>query len=376
MRILNVMLSPALGGIESAFVHYAQALQSQGHEVRCCVSPGAAVASLLPEDMKLHELPQRSQYDVRAAWRAQRLLARVQPDIILTHGRRGQCLFLLAQRLFGKLMPLVVVLHRHRFRTLSRADRVVCVSHALRAEVIAHGIAERKVEVIPNFLALSPRVLPTQHWRTPPVIGFLGRMVEEKGADIFLQSLALLKKRGVEFRAEIGGTGALKASLHAQAEERGIGDRLSWNGWVEDVSEFFARTDIFCSSSRHESFGIVLLEAFRYGKPVVATSTSGASELIRHGENGVLCAISPESLAEALERLLQDRALAFRCALRAGEDSERYTLSAVTPEIERCLHAVLEEFRSSRARAGSAATIDVISRRLMQVIFNGGIILW
>lgn len=340
MRVLNVMLSPGLGGIESAFAHYAEAMQMQGHTVICCVSPGAEIIPHLPTGTEVVELPQRSQYDPLALWHAHRLLKRTRPDVILVHGKRAQHLFLLAQRLFGKLAPLVVVLHRHRFQQLRGCDRILCVSQKLREEVLAQGIAPEKVAVIPNFLVSSSSAEPTQNWHTPPVIGLLGRMVEEKGIDIFLAALALLKARGITFRAEIGGTGALLAAWQAQAEASGLAGSVTWRGWVEDTDNFFTDIDIFCSSSRHESFGIVLIEAFRHGKPVLATATSGASEILRHGENGLLCPVSAEAIAEGLAALLQDRELAFRLATRARADSERYMVNAIAPKIEEAIRLV------------------------------------
>jgi glycosyltransferase involved in cell wall biosynthesis len=354
MRVLNVMLSRGLGGIESAFAHYAQAVQMQGHAVICCVSPGAEITAHLPEGVAVVELPQASQYDPQAIWRAHRLLKSTRPDVVLVHGKRGQHLFLLARRIFGKYVPLVVVLHRHRFQHLYPADRILCVSRKLRAEVLEHGIAPQKVAVVPNFLVSSSCAEPTQEWHSPPVIGVLGRMVEEKGLDIFLEALAILKKRGVEFRAEIGGTGPLRATLQAQAAAGGLGDVVSWRGWIENTAGFFARTDVFCSPSRHESFGIVLIEAFRHGKPVLATATIGASEIVHPGQNGLLCAIAAGAIADGLAQLLFNHDLAFDLAVKARADSDGYMVAAIAPQIERQLQKVITAFQASGADAAAS----------------------
>ena len=231
MRVLNVMLSRGLGGIESAFAHYAQAVQLQGHAVICCVSPGAEITAHLPEGVAVVELPQASQYDPQAIWRAHRLLKSTRPDVVLVHGKRGQHLFLLARRIFGKYVPLVVVLHRHRFQHLYPADRILCVSRKLRAEVLEHGIAPQKVAVVPNFLVSSSCAEPTQEWHSPPVIGVLGRMVEEKGLDIFWRRWPSSKHAGWSSGRRLAAQVHYCATLQAQAAAGGLGDVVSWRGW-------------------------------------------------------------------------------------------------------------------------------------------------
>lgn len=352
MRVANIMLSADRGGIETSFAHYAEALREAGAEVLCVVAPEAEVVAQLPREVEVATLAQSSQYDLRAVWRLHRLLQDFIPQVVLVHGKRAQNLARLTQILFGKRAPLVAVLHRHRFKGLRGVDTILCITPALREEVIATGIPAQRVEVLPNFLLSAHFAPPKPHFHTPPVIGFLGRLVEEKGCALLLQASALLMQREVAFTLRIGGSGALQEALRTKASVLGLEGRVTWCGWVEDTASFFTEVDIFCSPSRHESFGIVLLEAFRHGVPVVATRTVGAESLITSGENGLLSDISAEALADALQDLLSNLALAQRMAEVALAHSEEYLVSAVAPKLDAILQRSVQEYHASFSAAG------------------------
>lgn len=354
MRVVNIMLSADRGGIETSFAHYAEALRQAGAEVLCVVAPEAEVVAQLPREMEVATLEQSSQYDLRAVWRLHRLLQDFIPQVVLVHGKRAQNLACLTQKLFGKRAPLVAVLHRHRFKGLQGADKILCITPTLREEVIAKGIDAQRVEVLPNFLLSAHSAAPKPHFHTPPVIGFLGRLVEEKGCALLLQAAALLMQREVAFALRIGGSGALQEALRTKASALGLEGRVTWCGWVEDAAAFFAEVDIFCSSSRHESFGMVLLEAFRHGVPVVATRTVGANSLITSGENGLLCDISVEALADTLQELLSNPALAQHMAEVALERSNEYLVSAVAPRLNALLQRSVQEYQASFRSAGTS----------------------
>ncbi len=344
MRVANIMLSADRGGIETSFAHYTEALRQGAAEVLCVVAPQAAVLQQLPHEVELATLAHTSQYDLRAVWRLHRILQDFIPHVVLVHGKRAQNLAWLTQRFFGKRAPLVTVLHRHRFKGLRRVDKILCITPKLREEVIAVGIDAQRTEVMPNFLLSNYSALPKPCFQSPPVIGFLGRLVEEKGCALLLRAVALLKQRGVACALRVGGSGVLQEMLKTKASALGLEGDVTWCGWVEDNAIFFSAMDIFCLPSHHESFGMVLLEAFRHGVPVVATRTVGASSLIASDENGLLCDISAEALADALQAMLSNPALAHHMAESALVRSEEYLISAVAPRLQALLQRTVQDF--------------------------------
>jgi glycosyltransferase involved in cell wall biosynthesis len=165
----------------------------------------------------------------------------------------------------------------------------------------------------------------------------LGRLVPEKGADILVDALALLRARGVAFRAVIGGDGPQRSALEERIDAAQLQDCVTLRGWVEDSAAFYGEVDVLCVPSRSESFGLIVLEAWQHGVPVVATRADGPSELIASGENGMLADIAPHALADAMAAVLENSPLARRLAEGGRRAVAQYTMQAVAPRLDAVL---------------------------------------
>ena len=142
-----------------------------------------------------------------------------------------------------------------------------------------------------------------------PYILALGRVVEKKGFDLLLEAYAATDRARGTFDLVIGGAGSALDPLRAQAEALGVADRVHFPGGLSraEVARTMAGAELFVMPSRLEPFGIVVLEGWRAGVAVMATTRGGAPEFVRDGEDGVL--IDPfdtAAFAEALERLVAD----------------------------------------------------------------------
>lgn len=339
MHVLNVMLGSKGGGIESAFADYATMLVAEGHQVTNCIAPGAFIEKYLPASSAKVELVQGSQFDPRAVWKAGALLRSIKPQVVVTHGKRAFQIFSLACTLFARDVKLVNVLHRHRYKGLKSADRIITVSRTIREEAIQSGVPERKVIYIPNALMHVPEVKP-EALRPVPVIGVLGRFVPEKGIDIFLEALALLKERNVAFKARIAGEGSLEELLQQKAQVLGVGANIEWLGWIDDVPAFYRSLDIFCLPSRSESFGIAVLGAMAHAKAVVSTRTLGPSEFLYHTRNALLCNITAQALACALAEMIAAPTRTLQFAAAARETALQFRAELVGKQLSDCLKDV------------------------------------
>ncbi len=141
----------------------------------------------------------------------------------------------------------------------------------------------------------------------------LGRLIYYKGFDTLIEAAALLPE---DYAVVIGGTGPLLGELTSRIETLGLGGRVILAGRIADteLSDWYAACDLFCLPSTHRSemFGIVMLEAMNFGKPVVSTAIprSGAPWVNEDGVTGLTVAPrDPRALAEAIVRLGTDRAL-------------------------------------------------------------------
>jgi len=159
-----------------------------------------------------------------------------------------------------------------------------------------------------------------------PVIGFVGRLVMEKGLDVFAEAIDLLERRGVAHKVLVVGEGPAKDWF-----EKRLPSAL-FSGLQEggDLGRAVASMDMLFNPSVTETFGNVTLEAMAAGLPVVAARATGSESLVADGITGRL--VRPgaiEAFADALQLYCEDEA-ARRQAGRAGfEASRRYGWDAV-----------------------------------------------
>lgn len=160
----------------------------------------------------------------------------------------------------------------------------------------------------------------------PPTILSVGRLVPKKGLDDLIAACALLRERGVAFRCRIVGAGPLRENLQADIAARGLGDAVELVGSMTHARliERFEAADVFALASRvtddgdRDGIPNVVAEAMAIGVPVVASAVSGIPEVVVHEDTGLLVPPrDPAALADAIERLLGDLALARRLARAA-----------------------------------------------------------
>ncbi|MCW2800043.1 MAG: glycosyltransferase family 4 protein [Aeromicrobium sp.] len=168
-----------------------------------------------------------------------------------------------------------------------------------------------------------------------------------KGHDVLLESLASVKD--LVWRCVCVGAldrdPDLSEHLARQAEETGIGDRVSFVGsrTGRDLNAAYDAADVLVHASRAETYGMVVSEALGRGLPVIATSVGGVPEALGHGVDRCLPGLlvppsDPQAFAEALRRWLEDADL--RSRLRRAAAERRLTLpdwSATTGRIARVL---------------------------------------
>ena len=336
LRVLNVMLGKGLGGIEQASLDHAQALTLQGAEVLTVLSPGAAIEPAFRAlEMPVVSLRNLGAWDWLARRRLHAQWRNAGSALALAHGNRALSL------LAGGPGQVISVIHNYRLQHLSRADAVIAVTPALARRAETLGFPPARVLTLSNMLAAIPP-LEARAANDPPVIGALGRFVAKKGFASFLQALALLRERGVPFRAVLGGAGEEGHALRALAASLELTRHLRWPGWVEDKPAFYRSLDVLCLPSLEEPFGIVLLEAFAHGVPVVTSDAEGPQQIVDGRDTAVVYPKeSPAALAAALEALLADPDRCARLSRAAYADvSARYAMPVVGARLAAWLSSV------------------------------------
>ena len=339
MRIVNAMFGTGSGGIEQAFIDYCNALTLAGHQVLAMVHPDAEIMDKLDATgVEYVTRKNRGKWDLFAVRHLRRHLHQWQPDIMIAHGNRA--ISLLRQCHYAAL--LTGVCHNYKFKQLLKCDALISVSQDMCHKVIEAGFPASKIQVVPNMIQL-PEIPPkpelVSHTNEDKVIGVAGRFVAKKGIDIFIRAVGILKGRNVPFHAIIAGAGEEDARLRKLASDLGLNDKIRFVGWIEEKADFYTQIDLFCVPSLHEPFGIVVLEGFSYGLPVVSSDSEGPTEIITDGLNGLIVPKSdPVALADALEKLLLNPELAQKIGSSGlDEVKSSYALPVVSARLNEVL---------------------------------------
>jgi glycogen(starch) synthase len=337
---------PALGGVEELTRHLALSLREQGDEVEIwtawphrlrgvtreerdgltvrrfamplpAASLGATLSALTGGATTLAELA--------------RATAEFRPELlhIQCFGPNGVYGLALA-RITGR--PLLVTLqgetvmddddvfeHSHSLRlglrsALRHAQSVTaCSAFTLRDAEARFGLTPGRGRVIPNGvdLRITPErpATPTAIPRERPYVLALGRIVEKKGFDLLLRAFARTTAASRLADLVIAGDGGALPHLRRLAAELGVDQQVRFPGRLarEEVAAAMADAVAFVMPSRLEPFGIVVLEAWRAGCPVIVTSKGGPPEFVQDGHDGLL--VDPTdiaALAHALDELVRD----------------------------------------------------------------------
>ena len=210
-----------------------------------------------------------------------------------------------------------------------QSDAVLADSRAIVDEIeISYGIQfeATKLGLVPlgldDWAALpseEPISLPSGTLR----VLFVGRLEERKGIDVFLDAAKTVLQADHRIHVDIVGNdtilGANNASYRdafmADLEADAVRNRVSFHGEVSDAAlrGYYRACDIFVAPSRFESFGLILIEAMMFAKPVIGCRTGGMTEIVEHGVSGLLAEPGDvRSLAACLRELVSDPQLRAR----------------------------------------------------------------
>ena len=194
-------------------------------------------------------------------------------------------------------------------KVYQKIDRIFCISTGIQQQCVLAGADPAQTVVIGNgleeaWIQQAPAI-PEIHPQGKLV--YYGRLTVEKGVDILIQALAILKKR-FPLELLIIGAGSEKQRLQELAHQLGVSDALTWKDQMprEKIPQMLADKLAVVMPSRDEAFGMVLLESMALGIPVISTPTSGGKELIAEDRGWMSRGFSPEELARTIQAFLQD----------------------------------------------------------------------
>lgn len=327
----------------------ANGLRERGHRQWIVTRPESELARRARgAGLDVIDHPYRGEVDPRGYWSLRRWIARHRPEVVHAHDAHSLMPLAVAARLV-RPRPAVVGHRRVDFpirgHALSRwkysrgPDRLIAISERVREVLVEGGVPASRVALIPSGITLETPPVPEgpplrERIGAPagaPVVLTIASLADYKDHPTLVEAAARLAPREPMTRWAVCGAGGLLEPIRAEVERRGLDGRLRYLGFVPGARGLLPQADVFCLSSKTEGLGTSVLDAMAAGVPVAATAGGGIPEMIEHQVTGLLAPVGDgAALAAAVDRLLDDRALARRLAdaarVRVREFSSQRTI--------------------------------------------------
>ena len=376
MKVLHVITGLGVGGAE---LQLRSILQHTRHdsEVVTLYNPGPVADMIRDDGGRVADLGMTRNTQLSALLRLRRLIRRGGYDVVHTHLYRSQVygrpaawlaatpVVLSTEHSIGEThlerRPMTRGVRALYLATEYLSDATIAVSGTVRERLLAWGVRDRRVTVIPNGVDLqrvafdaSARDRVRAGFGIPDdayVIGVLGRLDPNKQFDMVIEAAAPLLGAGT--RLLIVGKGDEQGRLEQAARDCGAAGQVIFAGERHDVAAMLSAMDLFVASSRQETFGLSVLEALANGAPVLYTTCPALDGL------GAGRAQQVPSTAAGLRAAIHAELRAGRRPRTAEPAVEKqYSIEAVTGRIDDLYERLAARrtwrtvLRSARPRTG------------------------
>jgi L-malate glycosyltransferase len=344
--VLHVNAGREWRGGQAQALNLCRGLKARGVAQVLAASPGSPLLErALETGIEALPVTMRGEFDVLAAWKLRRIIARHGITLVHAHDAHAHSIARLAVR----KMPVALVVSRRvdfavshglfsRRKYLDPRVRFFAISNGVRDVLVKGGVSPERIRVVPSgvdpnrFTYQVPRSKLREEFRISqdaPIIGTIGSLVDHKGHRYLIEAAPMVLERHPAARFFIVGEGGLRADLEARIAAKNLGAAFLLPGYREDLETFLSGFDIFALPSHLEGLCTSLIDAMLFRLPSAGCDTGGVPDLILHEKTGLLAkSKNPRSLADALLRLLGDKSL----AARLGEAARAHALAHFTAD--------------------------------------------
>jgi glycosyltransferase involved in cell wall biosynthesis len=299
--------------------------------------PNEILQQAAEKQIKTFAIPMANAVDLRALFHLIRLLRREKIDLLCVHHYKAVVLGILAgtwlkipvldySRGFtaeNKKIAFYESLERYFLRWI---DGIITVSAGQLNLLHSYGIKPANMWVVHNGVQVDIRQISGPNIKkelnlpgNTLLAAAVGRLSPEKGHTYLIEALSCLAS-DIRIVILFCGDGVESVKLQAQARELGLSEKCRFLGFVKNINEIYQGIDFLVLPSLTEGMPNVVLEAFAFSKPVVATAVGGVPEVVSDGINGFLVPKENSAqLAAAIEKLSRDAQL----RLKMGEAGQR-----------------------------------------------------
>jgi glycosyltransferase involved in cell wall biosynthesis len=366
IRVLEMIDQPFLGGGQINLISLARSLDKEKFEVFACSRDGGPLVEEFEKiDIQHFPVPFSKRMGRKIVQKISPILTNKKIDILHTHGgiagfygrwAARKCrtpvivhtlhgihylhyrnfllkrFFILLERYFSRFTDAVIF--------VSGADKEKGKKFKLAPEgkmcTIKNGIdlSAFKEEDMVNSKAAKRKEAELESFQ--PIVGTVARLHRQKGIPYLLKATQKISQAFPRIKILIIGGGPLGQKLERMARRLDVKEHVWFMGERKDAQDLASLFDVFILPSLWEGLPYVLMEASALGKPVVATDVDGNREIIEDGKTGILVpARNPEKMAEAVVKLLREKAFASKLGERAKKSvPPKFSLSRMVEETQ------------------------------------------
>lgn len=329
LKIVHTESHCQWGGQEMRVFNESRWMSQRGHHI-ILIAPKHSVIyeKASREGWEVHEVSFNELGMLKDFFRVRRLLKKIQPDVLNTHGNVDSKVVLMASAGLG--IPCIIKsrhstprirnswYNRILYRKLSHY--VFTTATFVKKQIVNDlGVSENKVFSLPSGFVIpsdlpeheqARRALAAELSLNPDTrfIGFVGRLSSEKGLPCLIEAFDKIKDIFSGHHLILVGKGAMQSRLEQQARQHNIQHRVHFLGYRDNPWLYFRAFDCFMLvSSKYEATAQVIQQAMYARCPVIGTDAGGIPDIVVHRETGLL--VPPdkaESLAEAILQILEN----------------------------------------------------------------------
>ncbi len=364
MRILHTESSMGIGGQEYRVLLEAQGMEMRGHVVVVAAPEGSQLAVLAQErglQVKTTTSGNRGWITLIPAYL--RMMKQFGIDVVNTHGSLDSWTASIAGRISSR-RP-IIIRTRHKSTPVSRSMRhrvlygrmphvVTTTGETVRQELITrNGLSPSRVISIPtgvNLERFHPKP-PDASLRKnlgvksqAPLVGTVAFLRPEKGLEVLIEAVRLLRKTIPAVECLIVGEGGEKATLATLIRERGLEHCVHLVGFRQDIPALLTLLDVVVIPSFEEGIPQTLTQALAMERPVVASAVGGVPEVVQDGVTGLLVPPrSPAILSEKIAFLLHHPSSGARMAQMGRQViQEQYSMESMLIRTEHLYRRLLQ----------------------------------
>lgn len=186
---------------------------------------------------------------------------------------------------------------------------------------------------VPDIQALSAQKVDVDSIQIKlhkhPVFLFVGQVISRKGIDLLLEACVFLQKQNYcDYTLLIIGDGIQRNELEEFTQKHELQNCVKWLGWLDYsvLSYYFQMVDVFVFPTLEDTWGMVVLEAMTFGKPILCSQFAGASEMVIHGKNGyIFDPYQTEDLAKFMKEFIDNPSVSIEMGNQSKELISQHT---------------------------------------------------